>query len=86
VKKVYSSKKKYRKLLKEQVTELSSLQRLSATSTKKAPWYIVPADDKKNSRLIISQIILDTFKSLNVHYPETSEKRRQELESIRKQL
>ncbi|MDD2732879.1 MAG: polyphosphate kinase 2 family protein [Desulfuromonadaceae bacterium] len=59
---------------------------LSATSTKNAPWYIVPADNKKNTRLIISQIILDTFNSLNMHYPETSEKCRQELESIRKQL
>lgn len=59
---------------------------LSATSTKHAPWYIVPADNKKNSRLIISEIILDTFKSLKMHYPETSEKRRQQLEAIREQL
>ena len=59
---------------------------LSATSTKNAPWYIVPADNKKNTRLIISQIILETFRSLKMSYPETSEKRRQELESIRKQL
>lgn len=59
---------------------------LSATSTKKAPWFVVPADDKKNTRLIISQIILDTFRSLNMQYPETSEKRRKELETIRKQL
>jgi len=59
---------------------------LSATSTKNAPWYVVPADDKKNSRLIISEIILETFKALKMHYPETSEERRQELEAIRKQL
>lgn len=59
---------------------------LSATSTKNAPWYNVPADNKKNSRLIISEIILDTFKSLKMHYPETSEKRRQQLEAIREQL
>lgn len=59
---------------------------LSATSTKNAPWFVVPADDKKNTRLIISQIILDTFKSLDMQYPETSEKRREELETIRKQL
>src|SRR5512133_1104129 len=45
---------------------------LSATSTKNAPWYVVPADDKKNTRLIISRIILDTFKSLKMNYPETS--------------
>ena len=59
---------------------------LCATSTKNAPWHIVPADDKKNSRLIISQIILDTFRSLKMSYPGTSEERRLELESIRKQL
>jgi hypothetical protein len=59
---------------------------LSATSTKTAPWYVVPADDKKNARLIVSQIILDTFKALNMSYPETSSKREQELQLIRKQL
>ena len=59
---------------------------LSATSTKNAPWYVVPADDKKNTRLIISRIILDTFKALNMSYPETDAKRQQELQLIRKQL
>ncbi|MHB1215183.1 MAG: ADP-polyphosphate phosphotransferase [Thiobacillus sp.] len=59
---------------------------LSATSTKKAPWYVVPADDKKNARLIISRIVLDTFKSLNMHYPEVDAQREQELLSIRQQL
>lgn len=59
---------------------------LSATSTKSAPWYVVPADDKKNTRLIISQIILDTFKALNMQYPETTSKRRKELLAIREQL
>jgi PPK2 family polyphosphate:nucleotide phosphotransferase len=59
---------------------------LSATSTKIAPWYVVPADDKKNTRLIISQVILDTFKALKMSYPETSAKRQQELLSIHHQL
>lgn len=59
---------------------------LSATSTKTAPWYVVPADDKENARLIISEIILDTFKALKMSYPETSSKRQQELLSIREQL
>ena len=59
---------------------------LSATSTKNAPWYVVPADNKKNARLIVSRIILDTFKELNMSYPETSSKREQELQLIRKQL
>lgn len=59
---------------------------LSATSTKIAPWYVVPADDKENARLIISRIILDTFNALNMRYPEADTKRRQELMSIRSQL
>jgi len=59
---------------------------LSATSTSDAPWYVVPADDKENARLIVSQIILDTFKDLKMAYPKTTAKRRQELKSIRKQL
>ena len=59
---------------------------MSATSTKNAPWYVVPADDKKNARLIISRIVLDTFKVLKMSYPEVSAKRQQELLSIRQQL
>jgi PPK2 family polyphosphate:nucleotide phosphotransferase len=59
---------------------------LSATSTKNAPWYVVPADDKENARLIVSQIILDTFEGLGMNYPKTTEARHQELLEIRKQL
>jgi len=59
---------------------------LSATSTATAPWYIVPADDKKNARLIISAIILDLFKSLKMSYPKAGATRRRELRSIRKTL
>jgi PPK2 family polyphosphate:nucleotide phosphotransferase len=59
---------------------------LSATSTRNAPWYAVPADDKENARLIVSQIILDTFKGLGMAYPRPSAKRRKELQTIRKRL
>ena len=59
---------------------------LSATSTRDAPWYVVPADDKENARLIVSQIVLDTLEGLKMTYPKSSAKRRQELQSIRKQL
>ncbi|MFZ3354541.1 MAG: ADP-polyphosphate phosphotransferase [Xanthobacteraceae bacterium] len=59
---------------------------LTATSTRDAPWYVVPADDKENVRLIVSRIVLDTFEELKMSYPKTSAKRRQELLSIRKQL
>ena len=59
---------------------------LSATSTRRAPWYVIPADDKKNARLIISRIILDTLKALDMHYPQIDDERRHELLSIRQQL
>ena len=59
---------------------------LGATSTNDSPWYVVPADDKENARLIVSRIVLDTFEELKVSYPKTSAKRRRELQSIREQL
>ena len=59
---------------------------LSATSTRKAPWYVVPADDKENARLIVAQVILDTFNELEMAYPQPTEQRRQELKAIRKLL
>ena len=59
---------------------------LSATSTSDAPWYVVPADDKENARLIVSQIVLDTFEGLKMSYPKTSAERERELQSIRKEL
>ena len=59
---------------------------LAATSTKPAPWYVVPADDKENARLIVSHVVLDTLKGLKMAYPKADEKRRQELLSIRKRL
>lgn len=59
---------------------------LSATSSEHAPWYIVPADDKHNARLIVSQIILSTLSELKMAYPKTTDKRHKELESFRHQL
>ena len=59
---------------------------LTATSTRHAPWYVVPADDKENTRLIVSEIILDTIRGLKMSYPETSPERRQELLTIRQRL
>jgi PPK2 family polyphosphate:nucleotide phosphotransferase len=59
---------------------------LNATSTRHAPWHVVPADDKKNARLIVSQIVLDALNELKMAYPKTTAKRRRELKSIRKKL
>ena len=59
---------------------------LSATSTRESPWYVVPADDKANTRLIISQIVLTTLKSLKMQYPQLSETQQKELREMRKLL
>jgi len=59
---------------------------LSATSTRNAPWYVVPADDKENARLIISQVVLDTLRDLKMTYPKPSATLQRELRSIRKLL
>jgi len=59
---------------------------LSATSQKHAPWYIVPADEKKNARLIISQIIVETLKSMKMKYPGTTPERHAELLAIADRL
>jgi len=59
---------------------------LSATSTHHAPWYVVPADDKESARLIVSRIVLDALKDLNMAYPKPTKKRRLELEAIGKDL
>jgi len=59
---------------------------LSATSTADCPWYVVPADDKRNSRLIISSIIHDTLRSLRMAYPKLDGKQRRDLQRIRRQL
>jgi PPK2 family polyphosphate:nucleotide phosphotransferase len=59
---------------------------LEATSTDFAPWYAVPADDKDNARLIVSQIVVEALDGLKMAYPKTTGKRRKELLAIRKEL
>lgn len=61
-------------------------QCLSATSTSDSPWYVVPADDKNNSRLIVSQILLDTFASMRLAYPKAGAARVMELKAARAEL
>jgi PPK2 family polyphosphate:nucleotide phosphotransferase len=59
---------------------------LHGTSTRQAPWYVVPADDKKNARLIIARIVLDALEELKLSHPKVTARRREELLSIRKEL
>ena len=59
---------------------------LRATSKRHAPWYVVPADDKPNARLIVSQIIVDALRGLRLEYPRLDAERRRDLQAIRRLL
>jgi PPK2 family polyphosphate:nucleotide phosphotransferase len=59
---------------------------LEKTSTRHAPWYVVPADDKKNTRLIVSSAIVETLGKLKMSYPKPTPEHRKELLAIRKLL
>ncbi len=59
---------------------------LGATSTGHAPWYVVPADDKKNARLFVSQVIVDTLAELRMRYPRPGSARQKELPALRREL
>jgi PPK2 family polyphosphate:nucleotide phosphotransferase len=59
---------------------------LLATSTRDAPWHIIPADDKLTARLFVSHIILETLEELDMSLPETTSERRKELQAMREQL
>lgn len=52
---------------------------INETSTTKNPWYVIPADDKKNMRLIVAQIMIENLKQLKMSYPEPDEARKQTL-------
>jgi PPK2 family polyphosphate:nucleotide phosphotransferase len=55
---------------------------INATATEKAPWYVVPADDKKNMRLIVGQILIEELKKMNMSYPETTPERQLTLKKL----
>lgn len=55
---------------------------INATATEKAPWYVVPADDKKNMRLIVGQILIEELRKMNMSYPETTPERQLTLKKL----
>ena len=59
---------------------------IGATSMPHAPWYVIPADDKPNARLIVSQIVAETLEGLDMRYPRIDDKLASELKSIRSAL
>jgi PPK2 family polyphosphate:nucleotide phosphotransferase len=59
---------------------------IEATSTSGSPWYVVPADDKLNARLIVARIVIDALKGLDTAFPVVSGARKRELGVIRRRL
>jgi PPK2 family polyphosphate:nucleotide phosphotransferase len=59
---------------------------IEATTSGTAPWHIVPADDKKNARLIVARIIVEALQGLKMDFPKLDAGKLRELRSIRKLL
>lgn len=59
---------------------------ISATSKKSAPWYIIPADKKWFARLLVSEIIVETLKKLDLEYPKLSDEQVAELQKCKENL
>ncbi|NNC89167.1 MAG: polyphosphate kinase 2 family protein, partial [Akkermansiaceae bacterium] len=57
-----------------------------ATAAPHAPWFVVPADDKRNMRLIVAQVVLEQLRDLQMSYPQVSAERRAELQGYKKLL
>jgi polyphosphate kinase 2 (PPK2 family) len=56
------------------------------TATKDAPWFVVPADNKWFTRVIIAAAVIDALASLNLGYPEVGEAKLKELAAVKKEL
>ena len=56
------------------------------TATKHAPWYVVPADNKWFTRLVVAAAIVETLDGLKLSYPEVDPQKRKELQAARKAL
>jgi len=61
-------------------------QCLTATSTRVAPWYVVPADDKFNARLIVSRVVINALRDLHLQFPKLTREQKNGLQAIRKEL
>jgi polyphosphate kinase 2 (PPK2 family) len=59
---------------------------INETAAPHAPWFAVPADDKKTMRLIVAQAVLTMLQGMDMKYPEVSPTRADELRRYRDQL
>lgn len=61
-------------------------QMLRKTSTKHAPWYVIPADNKWYTRVAVAEVIVKRLEELELNYPEVSDERKAQLKELRKKL
>lgn len=73
-----------RKLWKKYMTAYEEC--LSATTSKSAPWFVIPADDKKNARLIVASIVVENLRALKLQYPKLSPEHQKNLGHLRRLL
>jgi PPK2 family polyphosphate:nucleotide phosphotransferase len=59
---------------------------IANTATEYAPWYVVPADNKWFTRLVVSTVVVETLESLDLAYPKVDDAKRKELEAAKKIL
>jgi PPK2 family polyphosphate:nucleotide phosphotransferase len=59
---------------------------IAGTASKRAPWYVVPADHKWFSRLVVAQVVVDTLKKMNLEYPKLSAAQKKELAKARQEI
>ncbi len=56
------------------------------TSTDDSPWYVVPADNKWFTRIVVASVVVDTLASLDLHFPKVDAAKRKELAQVRETL
>jgi PPK2 family polyphosphate:nucleotide phosphotransferase len=59
---------------------------LSATSTRHAPWYVIPADNKWFTRIVVAHIVIETLESMDLHFPPVDRRKQRELNEARRRL
>ena len=56
------------------------------TATEHAPWYVVPADNKWFTRLVVAAAVVDALAGLDLHYPKVDKEQLKELAEARRRL
>ena len=59
---------------------------IQETATKESPWYVVPADNKWFTRVVVAGAVIETLASLDLAYPEVDESKLKELAAAKKKL